>query len=289
MRNKRLIVFIQDLKDTTTVLQQLEACIKSCKNVLDSVDTIEQSVEDLDINAAESELNVLSDKVDYITGELPNKQDKLVAGDNIVINGNVISGVVTTYTAGDNITIDDGVINATDTTYTAGNNITITDGVISATDTTYTAGTGIDITSNEISVDNTIATKIELNGKQNTLISGTNIKTVNGISLLGGGNLVTVGAPHYLHRIYAISEDESIKVAFNIITTTDTPWTLGAIPTISETPIDITKSNQSGYFPVSYEWSIITLNNDIHIEDEHGQYLIDFEGLSYINDRVQEI
>lgn len=33
----------------------------------------------------------------------------------------------------------------------------------------------------------------ELNAKQNTLVSGTNIKTINGQSLLGGGNLVVVG------------------------------------------------------------------------------------------------
>lgn len=168
MSNKRLEVFIQDLKDTTTVLQQLEVCIKYCKDVLNSVDTIEQSVEDLNIDDAESELNTLSNKVNDIINALPNKQDTLVAGDNIQINENVISATYPAYTAGSNIQINDGVISATDTTYTAGTNISIENNVISATAATYTAGSGIDITSDTISVDtDTIATKDYVDGKAN--------------------------------------------------------------------------------------------------------------------------
>lgn len=168
MKNKRLEVFIQDLKDTTTVLQQLEICIKNCKDVLNSVDTIEQSVEDLNIDDAESALNILSNKVSDIITALPNKQDKLTAGSNIQINDNVISATYPSYTAGANIQINDGVISATDTTYTAGDNITIEDGVISGTAANYTAGTGIDITSNTVSVDtDTIATKTYVDGKAN--------------------------------------------------------------------------------------------------------------------------
>lgn len=47
----------------------------------------------------------------------------------------------------------------------------------------YTAGDGIDITNDVISVT----------GKQDTLISGTNIKTINNESLLGNGNIVIQG------------------------------------------------------------------------------------------------
>lgn len=36
----------------------------------------------------------------------------------------------------------------------------------------------------------TYATKAELNNKQETLVSGTNIKTINGESLLGSGDIV---------------------------------------------------------------------------------------------------
>jgi len=92
----------------------------------------------------------------------------------------------------------------TDTTYTAGTNVSISSGnVISATDTTYTAGTGIDITNGVISntqtsaewgnITGTLADQTDLStalgGKQETLVSGTNIKTINSTSLLGSGDI----------------------------------------------------------------------------------------------------
>jgi hypothetical protein len=86
---------------------------------------------------------------------------------------------------------------------TAGANIQINNNVISATDTTYTAGTGIDITNNVISntqtsaewgnITGTLSNQTDLNtalsGKQDTLVSGTNIKTINNESILGSGNI----------------------------------------------------------------------------------------------------
>lgn len=92
----------------------------------------------------------------------------------------------------------------TDTTYTAGTNISISaNNEISATDTTYTAGTGISITDNVISntqtsaewgnITGTLSSQTDLNnalgGKQATLVSGTNIKTINSTSILGSGDL----------------------------------------------------------------------------------------------------
>lgn len=41
MSNNRLNVFIQDLSDTTTVLQQLEVCIKNIKSILGYIDNKE--------------------------------------------------------------------------------------------------------------------------------------------------------------------------------------------------------------------------------------------------------
>ena len=41
--------------------------------------------------------------------------------------------------------------------------------------------------------NSTFATKTELNSKQNTLVSGTNIKTINGNSLLGSGDITITG------------------------------------------------------------------------------------------------
>lgn len=69
--------------------------------------------------------------------------------------------------------------------YTAGSNISISDeNVISATNTTYTAGSNISISEqNVISAD--------LSSKQDVLVSGTNIKTINNTSLLGSGNIET--------------------------------------------------------------------------------------------------
>lgn len=44
------------------------------------------------------------------------------------------------------------------------------------------------------SVDVSLASSIS--GKQNTLVSGTNIKTINGSSILGGGNLTVLATPN---------------------------------------------------------------------------------------------
>ena len=95
---------------------------------------------------------------------------------------------------------------------TAGTNIDITNNVISATDTTYTAGTGIDITNNVISntqtsaewgnITGTLADQTDLNtalgNKQEELVSGTNIKTINNESILGSGNLEVGGNEVYI-------------------------------------------------------------------------------------------
>ena len=71
--------------------------------------------------------------------------------------------------------------------YTAGDGIDITNDVISVTGkvdtsafTAHTEDTVIHVTSDE---------KAAWNGKQDTLVSGTNIKTINGETLLGEGNI----------------------------------------------------------------------------------------------------
>ena len=96
----------------------------------------------------------ISKEVNLTTGQaVSGKQDKLVAGDNITIQGDVISANAATYTAGENITIIGGVISAKDTTYTAGDNITIINDVISAEVTEYAPGYGIDIDNDTISAE----------------------------------------------------------------------------------------------------------------------------------------
>lgn len=96
----------------------------------------------------------ISKEVNLTTGQaVSGKQDKLVAGDNITIRGDVISANAATYTAGENITIIGGVISAKDTTYTAGDNVTIINNVISADVTEYAPGYGIDIDNDTISAE----------------------------------------------------------------------------------------------------------------------------------------
>ena len=70
---------------------------------------------------------------------------------------------------------------------TAGANIQINGNTISATDTntTYSAGSGLSLNGTTFSVNT--------NDIQEKLVSGTNIKTVNGNSLLGSGNIVISG------------------------------------------------------------------------------------------------
>lgn len=58
-----------------------------------------------------------------IAAAVATKQDTLTAGENIQINGNVISATDTTYTAGENIQINNGVISSTGGNYTAGNGL----------------------------------------------------------------------------------------------------------------------------------------------------------------------
>lgn len=114
-----------------------------------------------------------------IYSALAKKQDTLVAGTNIQIDGKTISATGTTYTAGTNIDISpDNVISANfDTStlqpkLTAGDNILIDDstGTISATNTTYTAGENV-----LISDENVISASFDTSNLQPKLTAGTNI------------------------------------------------------------------------------------------------------------------
>ena len=91
--------------------------------------------------------------------------------------------------------VGDGNITIEGTSYEAGNNIQISEeNVISATDTIY----------DDTELRETIA------GKQEELISGTNIKTINGNSILGSGNLVIEGGEGGLT---SVAHDETLTGA----------------------------------------------------------------------------
>lgn len=87
-------------------------------------------------------------------------------------------------------------------TLTPGANITIENNVISSTggtqvqaDWNQTDDTAVDYIKNKPAIPDTsdFATKTELNAKQDALISGTNIKTINNESILGEGNIEIQG------------------------------------------------------------------------------------------------
>lgn len=175
-------------------------------------------------------------------------QIPLIAGNNITIsNSGRISATDTTYTAGANINISaNNKISATDTTYsagtglsldgtefnidtsvvatqndltgkqdvlTAGNNIEINNNVISATDSTYAAGNGLSLSGDEFSIDTSVvATQQDLSEKQDTLVSGTNIKTINNESILGSGDIQIEGVSDYndLENIPIININETV-------------------------------------------------------------------------------
>jgi len=144
--------------------------------------------------------------------DLQGKQDVLTAGANITIDSNnEISATDTTYTAGTGLSLKGTEFNI-DTTVvatqndltgkqdvlTAGNNIEINNNVISATDSTYAAGNGLSLSGDEFSIDTSVvATQQDLSGKQDTLVSGTNIKTINNESILGSGNIQIEGVTDY--------------------------------------------------------------------------------------------
>lgn len=92
---------------------------------------------------------------------------------------------------GQDVKLQDQLGGGGGSTYTAGDGINITNDVISVTgkvDTTaftaHTADTVIHVTSDE---------KAAWNNKQDVLVSGTNIKTINGETLLGEGNITIEG------------------------------------------------------------------------------------------------
>jgi len=70
--------------------------------------------------------------------------------------------------------------------------------------------------------DSKFATISSVSSKQDTLVSGTNIKTINNNSLLGSGNLVIGGGPTFLKlantlTINSTNEVEITDFAFNLV------------------------------------------------------------------------
>lgn len=141
----------------------------------DGVDTtyVDEKIAEL-VDSAPDELNTLKELataiqendsvIDTLNSSITNKQDKLTAGDGITIEGNVISANVTS-----------------DTT-------------VSGSETIDVAQDGTNFT---VSVKEAVIT--QLNNKQETLISGTTIKTINGESLLGSGDILAYNSDNVVY------------------------------------------------------------------------------------------
>lgn len=130
-----------------------------------------------------------------ITGEAPNQTLNLVLPQGIKgdTGDDGFSPTVTSSKSGKTTTLTITDVNGTSTA-------TILDGEDGPT---YTAGSGIDITNNVISntqtsaqwgnITGTLSNQTDLqdalDDKQDTLVSGTNIKTINGSSILGSGDI----------------------------------------------------------------------------------------------------
>ena len=140
----------------------------------------------------------IADQTDLQTA-LTNKQNVLTAGSNITISENVISATDTTYSSlpaaegGTDVSLvttgEKYTWNDKQDKLTAGANITITNNVISATGSLSSVVWG--------QIGGSIADQTDLqtalSGKQESLVSGTNIKTINNQSILGSGNISIQG------------------------------------------------------------------------------------------------
>lgn len=133
------------------------------------------------------------------TSAIQGKQDALIAGTNIQLNGNTISATDTTYSAGANISIVNGTISATSTSYTlpaattsslggikVGNNLSISaDGTLDSTGAIWGAITG--------DIDNQIDLQNTLNKKQGALIAGRDLQIVDSTTkTVSGSNYAVI-------------------------------------------------------------------------------------------------
>lgn len=134
--------------------------------------------------------NGLSTLWSKITSKLSGKQDTLVSGTNIkTINGNSLlgSGNIAISTSG---TIDSAL---SDTSTNPVQNKVITSTLKSYVKYSYADDDYIDVELEQDNISSSVYTTsyidTALSGKQNKLVSGTNIKSINSNSLLSSGNL----------------------------------------------------------------------------------------------------
>ena len=175
--------------------------------------------------ATKAELDGKQDKGDYATtAQLNGKQDTLVSGTNIkTVNGESLLGEGNILIKSINV---DSALSTTSENPVQNKVITNKVNTIeqSITNLSGTIPTKVsDLTNDSGYITNAaltdLATKEEVSAKQDTLVSGTNIKTINGNSILGEGNIVIEGGGGD-----SPTPDVIINVGNNSYTTTPTSF-----------------------------------------------------------------
>jgi len=157
---------------------------------------------------------------DYLKTQIQGKQNALVSGSNVkTINGSSVLGSGNLVVTG---SIPDGnkgdiVVSASGSTWTIDNN--------SVTNSKINGVAATKVTQDSSNRFVTDTEKSTWNGKQDTLVSGTNIKTINGSSVLGSGNLAISGSPSMglvtgtnVNGVTAITKSATITIQDNTIT-----------------------------------------------------------------------
>ena len=212
--------------------------------------------------ATKTELqNVSADKADKasvytkqeVNDKLATKQATLVQGDNITLSTPDAEGKVT--------------ISATQPDISGlATKIEVTEGLASKLDTaTYNSEkAGFETKTNAAA---TYATKQEIAGKQDTLVSGTNIKTINGNSILGEGNIeITSGS-----KVWTATANKNIRVNTSLN---------GAISLSNWTGYNTAKPGDVVHITYSnYNWNLVVTGR---YKDNNGTDLV-LSGLGDLN------
>ena len=209
--------------------------------------------------ATKTELqNVSADKADKadvytkqeVNDKLATKQATLVQGDNITLSTPDAEGKVT--------------ISATQPDISGlATKIEVTEGLASKLDTaTYNSEkAGFETKENAAAtyqVKGDYATKSEIAGKQDKLVSGTNIKTINGNSILGEGNIEITGGS----KVWNATANKNIRV--------DTSLN-GAISLSNWTGEKTAKPGDVVHITYSnYNWNLVVTGR---YKDNNGTYL----------------
>ena len=173
---------------------------------------------DLTLKADKSTVDTLQEQVTSNTSAIATKQDALVSGTNIkTINGQTVLGAGNIEVGGG------GTSDYTQLTNKPQINSVELTGNKSLSDIGAQPAGDYALKS-ELPDVSGLATKEEvttgLNGKQDTLVSGTNIKTINSQSLVGSGNIDTQDIPTlYISRYKNVSDTVGFDKVRNAILT----------------------------------------------------------------------